>query len=255
MMNCNLKKTHLRSLLNYGLGVCEKIKTINYMLMLLLLCNKNALAQYKNPLIKKYSEANQSKEMAYDYIVVLRDMTKGKNIDSVKGSLLAINSQYIDSNNFQLNARIGKYYCNLDFKNKTATINQIDDIAKKAGIKYLEDEKMELLNINDTMMDMMENYSIDSSSSKYYRLKTNLKNSSISYFQVDFRKDNYKAINYYFETTEKSQSEYYVTKYYISNIKTTVDKSTFNLSRFFTLANNKAVINPKYHSYKLTPIE
>ncbi|MDI9320438.1 MAG: hypothetical protein QM530_08210 [Phycisphaerales bacterium] len=234
----------------------KNYKTI-YIIALLFYCSTQSVyGQNQNKLLDKIKVANQSKEISYEYKMILRNMLKAKNVDSASGKLYTLSGQYVDSSNYQFVARIANYFCRFDHKNKTATICDVSLLSKKSRIKFNADDSKITFNMTDSLLKMLNsNYEIDSSSKYYYRLKVRIKNYPINYLQYDFHKKSYKLMSAYYEIEDHSDEQFYITKFYINNINYTVNQSLFDLSRLFTIANDKPTLKPKYAKYKLTPIE
>lgn len=231
---------------------------IKYYILAFALSSANpplALGQVNTLLNKIRAANNKSNTMSYDYKIVLRNMNTKKNVDSTSGRLYIKDGQYIDSNNYAFAARVGNYYCKLDHQEHTATICNMPDLAKKVGVRLANNEQKYMYNMTDSLLAKRGNRIIDSTNRHYYRVKTRLKNYPISYAQMEFRRDNYKLTEAYFETEDHSNNEFYLTKMQLTNIKDKVDDKIFDLSRIYTLYNSRPILNKKYSKYTLIPIE
>ncbi len=227
-----------------------------YLFILIFLSHSFAFAQ-ANTILTKCRVANDSKDISYDYKLFYRNMRTNRNVDSAKGHLYCKAGNYVDSSNFAFTARVSNYYCKLDHHQHTATIGDMYKYGKRRGIKFENNEHRLLYNISEAVIAKYGGtLTIDSSNRQFYRIITRLKNYPITYMQIDVRRDNYKALAAYLETDEYDNNNKltYRRSYYLNNIKATMDDKTFDLTRIFTVANNKFVLNPAYSKYKLTPL-
>ncbi|MES2477740.1 MAG: hypothetical protein V4561_01545 [Bacteroidota bacterium] len=214
-------------------------------------------AQSKN-IIQKIKLANQLPNMEYDYNMYLFDVMLKEKVDSTKGHLRVKDGQYVDSNGYALTARVGDYFCKLDHVQHTATICNMPELSKRTGIKFVNDEFKVTQSITDTFLNNESNLIIDSSDSKFYRIKIRTKNHSLSYAQMDFWRSNYKLAGAYFETEMKSNDEPQfnrLTSIHIRNVKHLPDNKGFDLKWVFNLVSNKPTLTKKYSTYKLIPLE
>lgn len=208
-----------------------------------------------NTLLNKVRLANSKPTMSYDYRIVLKNLKTKINVDSSLGCLFVKDGQYLDSNNYNLSARVGDYYCKLNYQDRTATICDMASLAKKSAFRLENNEHKYLYNITDFILSKNGNIIIDSSNSHYYRIKVKLFNYEISYAQLDVRRDNHKLIAAYFETEEHENGRHYLTKMYLNNIKDKVDDKIFDLARIYTIKATKPILSKRYLNYTLIPIE
>lgn len=223
-------------------------------IILLLLLALTTSAQQQT-IMARFAAANKTPDLQYDYKILLRNMKTVRNDDSTFGRLYCKSGNYIDSNSRFYTARSGNYFCRLDYEKKTAVVQNTTVAGKEMGIRFQNDENKILFSVNDSVVAILGGKSVlESTDPKYYRYKVRFKDHSIAYLQIDFSKENYKLLAAYIETEERDENNpdnHYVTRYFISNVKYGLADKIFDLSRIFTIAAGKTILNTKYSKYTL----
>lgn len=224
--------------------------------MLLSISPVFAFAQ-ANALLAKCRAANDSKDISYDYKLIYRNMKTNRNVDSASGHLYCKAGNYVDSSNFAFTARVSNYYCRLDHHQHTATIGDVYKYGKKRNIKFENNEHRVMYNLSEAVIAKYGGtLTVDSTNKQFYRITIRLKSYPISYMKIDVRRDNYKAVAMYLESDEYDikNKPIYRRSYYLNNIRSVVDDKALDLSRIFTVAHKKFILNTAYSKYKLTPL-
>lgn len=201
-------------------------------------------------LLKKVKKANASSMITYDYTIRLIG-TNNKTTDSTKGKLYKNGVSYLDSNNVTITARNDNYYFNLNHPRKSVTVLSIDTLRKQMGVSLDARASDDIIAIPDSLIQKYGKINMETLSNGNYFVKITFTELQFSKVELEIDKNNLRLIRVLLMSREESG---YRQLYSMYNVRYEFDKRTLNLNRFFTMNNNRVVINKKYSGYQTNTI-
>lgn len=230
----------------------NKILKQTFMILLLVVLGCPAVnGQPEHPLafLKKVKKANTSQLISYDYTVRL--VTSGNKIaDSTRGKLFKKGFVYLDSNNVTITARNEAYYFNLNNHNKTVTVLSIDTLKKQMGTSFNAGAS-DMIAIPDSVILKYGKVKMETLPNGNYFITMTFTELQFGNIELEVDKGDLRLVKVHLTSQEESG---YRQLYSIFNIRYDFDQKKLNLTRFFTINNNRVVVNKKYSGYQTNTI-
>lgn len=207
--------------------------------------------QSEHPLafLRKIKKANASPVICYEYTVRLLG-TDNKAVDSTKGKLFKNGLVYLDSNNATITARNESYYFNLNHPMKTVTVLSIDSLKKQMGVS-LDAATSDIIAIPDSIILKYGKVNMENLPNGNYMIRMTFRELQFSKVDLEIDKNSLMLVRVQLTSQEESG---YRQLYSIYNVRYDFDNRALSLNRFFTINNNRVVVNKKYSGYQTNTI-
>ncbi len=233
----------------------KKTMCIVLLLLINILCKSQSTALSKD-LYENIRKVNNSSAICYDYKMFLKNGKTQKYEDSLIGKLYRVNGGYLDSNKYTVATCNKEYYCKLDFSSKTAIVINVSSLKKKMRAKKQE--------LNGTTIDLSDSLVAKYGTNTEKTLKNGNKlihiafrNQSFTNVDVEVRATDYHIVSLCIEFNERSTNgelSDYLRVYRIFNLQYKVNESVLKQDRFYTIANQKISLSPKYSHFHLSTL-
>ncbi len=229
----------------------NKILKHRLLLSAIVCCPLLVYGQPEHPFtfLKKVKKANASHMISYDYTVWLIG-TNNKITDSTKGRLFKNGQAFLDSNNSTITARNEKCYFNVNHPRKMVTVLSLDSLQKQMGVSFDADAS-DIIAIPDSVILKYGKVNMETLANGNYMVRMTFTELQFSKVELEIDKSNLKLVKVQLLSREESG---YSQLYSIYNVRYDFDQKNLNLNRFFTISNNRVVVNKKYSGYKTNTI-
>jgi len=210
-----------------------------------------AQAQPEHPFtfLKKVKRANTSSMISYDYSIKLINEA-GKLVDSSSGSLIRNGADYLDSNNTTLTVVAEGYYVSINNHYRTATIISLDTIKKVMG-KSWNIEQDNIIAIPDSMILKYGKVGMETLDNGNYRIVLTFENMQYRKIMMLIQQTSLRMLSMELESDDGSG---FTQLYTIRNMRHEANQAKLGVKRFFTMNNNKAVLNKNFSGYNIKTI-
>jgi len=196
-----------------------------------------------------------AKELRYDYKVQLVAST-GLITDSIVGTLYKSGKRYMDSSSVGITVTDGSWFCKLDYDQKIALVYNVRAIVDKMHLS-IDDPSRFYSNFSDSVIVKYGTLKVDTSAPDHYLVSIGFSNHNIRRVLLYLNRSTRSVEKLVLECPDPEipgETDRYSRVYTIYNIHAAVNNDLFELTRFFTIANNKALLSKRYSNYKIKAI-